>query len=52
MKRNQHVLSRPKKFVGIRKILIFYFYFLPKLFATTIVSQNLQLKNFVTFGTC
>ena len=25
MKRNQHVLSKPKKFVAIRKILIFYF---------------------------
>ena len=40
MKRNQHVLSRPKKFVGIRKILISYFYFLPKHFATTMVRKS------------
>ena len=44
MKRNQHVLSRPKKFVGIRKILISYFYFLPKHFATTMVRKICSSK--------
>ena len=43
MKRNQHVLSEPKKFVAIRKILhflFFYFYFLLKHFATTKVRKS------------
>ena len=50
MKRNQHVLSKPKKFVAIRKILIFYFFIFisAKTFCYNNGSQNLRLKNFVT----
>ena len=58
MKINQHVLSKPKKFVASRKILIFVifviflFLFSAKTFCYDNGSQNLQLKNVVTFGTC